>query len=69
MSKKVITFGEVMMRLSPPGYEKFSQASSFELVYGGGEANVAISCAYLGMKAAHVTRFPNNAIGKAALNS
>lgn len=66
MSKKVITFGEVMMRLSPPGYEKFSQASSFELVYGGGEANVAISCAYLGMKAAHVTRFPNNAIGKAA---
>ncbi len=55
-----------MMRLSPPGYEKFSQASSFELVYGGGEANVGISCAYLGMKAAHVTRFPDNALGKAA---
>ncbi len=66
MTKKVVTFGEVMMRLSPPGYEKFSQASSFELVYGGGEANVAISCAYLGMKAAHVTRFPDNALGKAA---
>jgi 2-dehydro-3-deoxygluconokinase len=66
MAKKVVTFGEVMMRLSPPGYEKFSQASSFELVYGGGEANVAISCAYLGMKAAHVTRFPDNALGKAA---
>ncbi|WP_405383085.1 sugar kinase [Maribacter sp. LLG6340-A2] len=66
MPKKVITFGEVMMRLSPPGYEKFSQANSFELVYGGGEANVAISCAYLGMKAAHVTRFPDNALGKAA---
>ncbi|TVZ57313.1 2-dehydro-3-deoxygluconokinase [Lutibacter sp. Hel_I_33_5] len=66
MAKKVITFGEVMMRLSPPGYEKFSQASSFELVYGGGEANAAISCAYLGMKAAHVTRFPDNALGKAA---
>jgi 2-dehydro-3-deoxygluconokinase len=66
MPKKVVTFGEVMMRLSPPGYEKFSQASSFELVYGGGEANVAISCAYLGMKAAHVTRFPDNALGKAA---
>ncbi|GAA4269329.1 sugar kinase [Hyunsoonleella aestuarii] len=66
MAKKLITFGEVMMRLSPPGHEKFSQASSFELVYGGGEANVAISCAYLGMKAAHVTRFPNNALGKAA---
>ncbi|MBC3759180.1 sugar kinase [Hyunsoonleella sp. SJ7] len=66
MAKKLITFGEVMMRLSPPGYEKFSQASSFDLVYGGGEANVAISCAYLGMKASHVTRFPNNALGKAA---
>ncbi|WP_406683043.1 sugar kinase [Seonamhaeicola sp. MEBiC1930] len=66
MSKKVITFGEVMMRLSPPGYSKFSQANSLELVYGGGEANVGISCAYLGMKAAHVTRFPDNALGKAA---
>lgn len=66
MDKKVITFGEVMMRLSPPGYSKISQATSFDLVYGGGEANVAISCAYLGMKAAHVTRFPDNALGKAA---
>ncbi|WP_282056692.1 sugar kinase [Maribacter luteus] len=66
MPKKVITFGEVMMRLSPPGYSKFSQATSFDLVYGGGEANVAISLAYLGMKAAHVTRFPDNALGKAA---
>jgi len=66
MAKKVITFGEVMMRLSPPGYSKFSQATSFDLVYGGGAANVAISCAYLGMKAAHVTRFPDNSLGKAA---
>ncbi|MDO6760397.1 sugar kinase [Tamlana sp. 2_MG-2023] len=66
MAKKLVTFGEVMMRLSPPGYLKFSQANSFDLVYGGGEANVAISCAYLGMKAAHMTRFPDNALGKAA---
>ena len=66
MPKKIITFGEVMMRLSPPGYEKFSQATSFDLVYGGGEANVAMSLCYLGMKAAHVTRFPDNALGKAA---
>jgi 2-dehydro-3-deoxygluconokinase len=66
MAKKLITFGEVMMRLSPPGYEKFAQATTLELVYGGGEANVAISCAYLGMRAAHVTRFPDNALGKAA---
>lgn len=55
-----------MMRLSPPGYAKLGQATSFDLVYGGGEANVAISLAYLGMKAAHVTRFPDNALGKAA---
>ncbi|WP_372753832.1 sugar kinase [Mariniflexile sp.] len=66
MPKKVVTFGEVMMRLSPPGYSMFSQATSFDLVYGGGEANVAISCAYLGMKAEHMTRFPDNALGKAA---
>ncbi|MFY0654453.1 MAG: sugar kinase [Cyclobacteriaceae bacterium] len=64
--KKVVTFGEVMMRLSPPGYSKFSQATSLELVYGGGEANVAISLAYLGLDASHVTRFPDNVIGKAA---
>lgn len=66
MAKKVVTFGEVMMRLSPPGYMKFAQANSLELVYGGGEANVAISLAYLGMQAAHVTRFPNHALGRAA---
>ncbi len=66
MAKKLVTFGEVMMRLSPPGHLKFSQADSFDIVYGGGEANVAISCAYLGMKAAHMTRFPDTALGKAA---
>ena len=66
MAKKLVTFGEVMMRLSPPGYSKFSQVDSLDLVYGGGEANVAISCAYLGMRAAHVTRFPDNALDKAA---
>ena len=62
--KKVVTFGEVMMRLSPPGYAKFSQATSLELAFGGGEANVAISLAYLGLNANHVTRFPDNMIGK-----
>ncbi|MDN5214903.1 sugar kinase [Fulvivirgaceae bacterium BMA12] len=65
-NKKVVTFGEVMMRLSPPGHSKFSQASSLELAYGGGEANVAISLAYLGLHAAHVTRFPDNLIGRSA---
>ncbi|MFY0606542.1 MAG: sugar kinase [Cyclobacteriaceae bacterium] len=65
-SKRVVTFGEVMMRLSPPGYAKFSQTNTLELAYGGGEANVAISLAYLGFKAKHVTRFPENLIGRAA---
>ncbi len=64
MSKKVVTFGEVMMRLSPPGFAKFSQASTLELAYGGGEANVAISLAYFGLAALHVTRFPDNLIGR-----
>ena len=64
--KRVVTLGEVMMRLSPPGYAKFSQATSLDLAYGGGEANVAISLAYLGLDACHVTRFPDNLIGKAA---
>lgn len=64
--KKVVTFGEVMMRLSPPGYAKFSQTNTLDVVYGGGEANVAISLAYLGLKAAHVTRFPDNLIGYSA---
>lgn len=54
------------MRLSPPGFAKFSQATSLDLAYGGGEANVAISLAYLGMEAIHVTRFPDNLIGRSA---
>ncbi len=64
--KKVVTFGEVMMRLSPPGHAKFSQASALELAFGGGEANVAISLAYFGLSATHVTRFPDNIIGRSA---
>ncbi|MDW3192787.1 MAG: sugar kinase [Cytophagales bacterium] len=66
MSKKVVTFGEVMMRLSPPGHAKFSQATTVDLAYGGGEANVAISLAYFGLEALHVTRFPDNLLGKSA---
>ncbi len=65
-AKNVVTFGEVMMRLSPPGYAKFSQTNTLELAYGGGEANVAISLAYLGLNACHVTRFPDNLLGRAA---
>ena len=61
---KVVTFGEVMMRLSPPGHAKFSQAGELEIDFGGGEANVAIALAYMGLNACHVTRFPDNMIGK-----
>jgi 2-dehydro-3-deoxygluconokinase len=66
MSKKIVTLGEVMMRFSPPGFAKFSQATTVELAYGGGEANVAISLAYFGMEAFHVTRFPDNLVGRSA---
>ena len=66
MSKKVVTFGEVMMRFSPPGFAKFSQATTVELAYGGGEANVAVSLAYFGMDAFHVTSFPDNLVGRSA---
>jgi 2-dehydro-3-deoxygluconokinase len=60
MAKKVVTFGEVMLRLSPPGYQRFSQARSFDVLYGGGEANVAASLANYGVPVDYVTRLPNN---------
>lgn len=63
---KAITFGEVMMRLSPPGHATLSQATSLDMTFGGGEANVAISLGYLGISASHVTRFPDNLLGRAA---
>lgn len=67
MSKnKVVTFGEIMLRLSTPGRARFQQASSFDATYGGGEANVAMQLAHLGVPSAHVTRFPNNDMGQAA---
>lgn len=68
MAKKVVTFGEVMLRLSTPGHSRFIQANSFHATYGGGEANVAVSLAQLGLETAHVTRFPDHPLGKAATN-
>ncbi len=65
--KKVVTFGEIMLRLSPPGFLRFSQASSFDVVYGGGESNVAVSLANYGVPVDFVTRLPNNDIGDCAL--
>ena len=65
--KKVITFGEVMLRLTPPGFKRFSQASHFDVIYGGGESNVAVSLANYGIPTEFVTRLPKNDIGECAL--
>ena len=65
--KKVVTFGEIMLRLTPTGFNRFSQASSFDVVYGGGESNVAVSLANYGIPVSFVTRLPDNDIGDCAL--
>ena len=65
--KKVVTFGEIMLRLSPPGFLRFSQTNSFDVVYGGGESNVAVSLANYGVPVDFVTRLPKNDIGECAL--
>jgi len=67
MSKKVVTFGEIMMRLSPPGFLRFGQARSFDVIYGGGEANVAVSLANFGVPVDYVTRLPDNDLGDACV--
>jgi 2-dehydro-3-deoxygluconokinase len=67
MSDKIVTFGEIMLRLSPPNLQRFSQASSFDVTYGGGEANVAASLANFGLNAEFVSRVPENDIAKSAL--
>lgn len=68
MKKKVITFGEIMLRLAPEGYHRFVQANSFQATYGGGESNVAVSLANYGFDARFVTRLPDHEIGQAAVN-
>jgi 2-dehydro-3-deoxygluconokinase len=65
--KKVVTFGEIMLRLSPPGFLRFSQANNFDVVYGGGESNVAVSLANYGIPVEFVTRLPKNDIGECAM--
>ena len=67
--KKVITFGEIMMRLNPPGYLRFLQTTSFESTYAGGEANVAVSLANYGNDVAYVTKVPEHEIGQNAVNA
>ena len=68
ITKKVVTFGEIMLRLSPPGFQRFVQARSFDVVYGGGEANVAASLASFAVPVEYVTCLPANDIGDACLN-
>jgi 2-dehydro-3-deoxygluconokinase len=65
---KIITFGEIMLRLAPMGFERFLQAKEFGAVYGGGEANVAVSLANYGKEAYFVTKLPKHEIGQAAVN-
>ena len=66
---KIVTFGELMIRLQPYNYERFVQADHLEFTFGGGEANVAVSLANFGLDAAFVTKLPAHAIGQAAINS
>lgn len=65
---KVITFGEIMLRLAPHGYYRFTQANDYEATFGGGEANVAVSLANFGLAAAFVTKLPTHDIGQCAIN-
>ncbi|MGQ9502410.1 MAG: PfkB family carbohydrate kinase [Anaerolineae bacterium] len=67
MTAKVITFGEIMMRLSPPDHLRFRQTRSFDVTFGGGEANVAVSLANFGIPIDYVTRLPQNDLGDACI--
>lgn len=66
---KIITFGEIMLRLAPNGYYRFFQNDQMQATFGGGEANVAVSLANYGMESVYVTKLPKHAIGQAAVNS
>ncbi len=66
--KKVVTFGEIMLRLAPEGYLRFFQSDKFQATFGGGEANVAVSLANFGIDARFVTKLPKHDIGQCAVN-
>jgi 2-dehydro-3-deoxygluconokinase len=67
MTAKVVAFGEIMLRLSPPGFERLLQSPVLGATFGGGEANVAVSLAHFGLESYYVTRLPSHAIGEAAV--
>jgi 2-dehydro-3-deoxygluconokinase len=66
---KVVTFGEIMLRLSPPGFERLLQSPMLVATFGGGEANVAVSLAHFGLESVYVTALPKHAIGEAAVRA
>ena len=66
---RVVSFGEIMLRLSPPGFERLFQSPVLSATFGGGEANVAVSLAQFGLESHFVTRLPANAIGDSAVRS
>ena len=66
---KIITLGEIMLRLSPEGNKRFVQVDNFDVIWGGGEANVAVSCANYGHHACFVSKLPTHEIGQAAVNA
>ena len=63
---KIVTLGEIMLRLSPEGNKRFVQVDSFDAIWGGGEANVAVSCANYGLNACFVSKLPTHEIGRAS---
>ena len=67
MEKKIVTFGEIMLRLATPDYLRFNQSDKLNATFGGGEANVAVSLANYGLKASFVTRLPQNDIARACV--
>lgn len=68
MTKKVVTLGEIMLRLSTPDYKRFVQADTFDITYGGGEANVSAALCNYGLQGVFVSKVPENPIGQAAIN-
>src|SRR5262249_56123107 len=69
MPHAIVTFGEIMLRLSPPGFERLLQSPVLSATFGGGEANVAISLAQFGLHSIYVTALPRHAIGEAAIRA
>ena len=67
VNSRMLTFGEIMLRLSPPSFKRFTQARNFDVIYGGGEANVAVSLANFGIPVEYVTKLPNNDLGEACI--